>query len=76
MVFFNTHWNYLLNIGRCIVVFAGYNGALCEEDINECNDTSICGTGQCFNNPGSFTCVCQDGYFGPKCQVSYFCHTV
>jgi len=48
----------------------GYEGTRCEGDIDEClNNTNICGAGTCYNNQGSFSCVCSDGYFGAQCQV-------
>lgn len=31
-------------------------------DINECNDSTICGNGVCINTIGSYTCNCSTGY--------------
>jgi len=36
-------------------------------DVDECSDSSLnfCGTeATCVNNPGSYTCTCNDGYVG------------
>ena len=40
------------------------------KDIDECNTGDVnCGkTGKCENIPGSFTCVCNPGFTGPKCS--------
>ena len=33
-----------------------------DTDINECErDISLCRSGQCINNDGSFQCICEDG---------------
>ncbi|NXL93429.1 PROS protein, partial [Alectura lathami] len=41
----------------------GWQGENCEEDINECEDFNG-GCGQrCSNLPGSYRCLCEDGYF-------------
>uniref|UniRef100_A0AAY5K9S6 Vitamin K-dependent protein S n=1 Tax=Esox lucius TaxID=8010 RepID=A0AAY5K9S6_ESOLU len=42
----------------------GWKGVRCEEDIDECLDPEYpagCNQG-CHNNPGSFRCLCEDGY--------------
>lgn len=42
----------------------GFDGELCENDINECEKTpNICGHGICVNQPGSFKCYCEPGKF-------------
>ena len=43
----------------------GYEGLLCETDINEC-DSSPCGGSRdafCINQVNGYTCVCQDGTY-------------
>ncbi|XP_072844714.2 neurogenic locus notch homolog protein 4 [Pogona vitticeps] len=48
----------------------GYAGALCYEDINECQmgaDPCEHG-GSCHNTLGSFSCRCPEGYTGSRCE--------
>lgn len=41
----------------------GWTGASCSQDINECDQTSICGDLEdCKNSFGSYECVCKTGY--------------
>uniref|UniRef100_A0A1A8MAG4 Vitamin K-dependent protein S n=2 Tax=Nothobranchius pienaari TaxID=704102 RepID=A0A1A8MAG4_9TELE len=44
---------------------SGWKGQLCEDDIDECSDPDFpAGCNQkCLNIPGSFHCMCEDGYF-------------
>ena len=51
----------------------GYTGVNCTEDINECNMGLPCGdvAVQCYNQPGTFSCDCPQGYTGAPCQVSH-----
>lgn len=40
----------------------GWNGTLCDTNINECL-TSPCNASQvCVDNPGSYTCTCSSGF--------------
>ncbi|KAM8893988.1 vitamin K-dependent protein S [Spinachia spinachia] len=43
----------------------GWKGRRCEDDIDECSDPEFpAGCNQkCYNLPGSFHCMCEDGYF-------------
>ncbi|KAM7405982.1 hypothetical protein PAMP_000389 [Pampus punctatissimus] len=43
----------------------GWKGPRCEKDIDECSDPEFpAGCQQkCYNIPGSFHCMCEDGYF-------------
>ncbi|XP_067116322.1 vitamin K-dependent protein S [Osmerus mordax] len=43
----------------------GWKGLRCQEDIDECSDPDFpAGCNQkCYNFPGSFRCMCEDGYF-------------
>ncbi|KAH9523894.1 hypothetical protein Btru_047340 [Bulinus truncatus] len=48
--------------GRCLCK-AGWNGTLCQQDIDECHNTSLCPTHtKCKNTDGGYLCVCVDGY--------------
>lgn len=52
-------------------------------DVNECRESDVCGKGngiECLNRPGSYECICKDGFEGdPKRGCSgqfgyfYFC---
>ncbi|XP_051882576.1 protocadherin Fat 4-like isoform X2 [Pristis pectinata] len=47
----------------------GYEGQLCELDIDECL-TAPCGIhGTCLNYPGSFSCSCPEGTTDPHCAM-------
>ncbi|NXY26915.1 PROS protein, partial [Atrichornis clamosus] len=41
----------------------GWRGENCEEDINECEDLNGGCSQRCSNFPGSYRCLCEDGYF-------------
>uniref|UniRef100_A0A8C9L4M6 Vitamin K-dependent protein S n=1 Tax=Pavo cristatus TaxID=9049 RepID=A0A8C9L4M6_PAVCR len=41
----------------------GWQGEKCEEDINECEDFNGGCSQRCSNLPGSYRCLCEDGYF-------------
>ncbi len=48
---------------------AGWNGTLCNNDIDECA-VGLCdanGTASCTNLQGGFTCTCKAGYNGTRC---------
>ncbi|CAL1534931.1 unnamed protein product, partial [Lymnaea stagnalis] len=49
----------------------GWNSADCSTDINECLNTTCPQFGTCVNSPGSFRCVCDEGYFSSdqKCKA-------
>lgn len=48
---------------------AGFTGAHCEIDINEC-DPDPCHYGTCKDGIASFTCLCQPGYTGHRCDIN------
>eukprot|EP00057_Strongylocentrotus_purpuratus_P022288 XP_011676762.1 PREDICTED: fibropellin-3-like [Strongylocentrotus purpuratus] len=53
-------------IGGCA---AGWYGANCDLDIDECGRGNPCLNGaSCINTPGSYTCECADGYTGNNCE--------
>ncbi|EGT56752.1 hypothetical protein CAEBREN_31590 [Caenorhabditis brenneri] len=48
----------------------GYEGELCDTDINECKSENICmNNGTCVNLPGTFRCDCARGFGGKWCDV-------
>ena len=46
----------------------GWQGDLCEQDINECLDNPCLNGGVCNNTAGAFTCSCPDGWEGTLCE--------
>uniref|UniRef100_A0A158R4V8 CA domain-containing protein n=1 Tax=Syphacia muris TaxID=451379 RepID=A0A158R4V8_9BILA len=46
----------------------GYSGPDCQNDIDECLAKDLCNNGVCINLPGSYKCVCDDGYYGDHCD--------
>ena len=52
-----------------ILFFTGFSGVTCQTDVNECLNQAICGSGTCYNTPGSFTCQCPTGFEGNQCQT-------
>lgn len=48
---------------------AGFTGAHCEIDIDECHPDP-CHYGTCKDNIASFTCLCQPGYTGHRCDIN------
>ena len=43
----------------------GYTGSLCDGDIDECADDSLCSQGSsCVNTAGGFLCVCPSNLTG------------
>ncbi|NXS08979.1 PROS protein, partial [Neodrepanis coruscans] len=41
----------------------GWQGENCEEDTNECEELNGGCSQRCANLPGSYRCLCEDGYF-------------
>ena len=54
--------------GQCICD-AGYTGAACEFDIDDCRFNPCFHGGVCVDGVNSFTCSCPVGYFGMACQL-------
>jgi len=58
------YWNY----AKCECE-EGYEGQLCENDINECQQNdNLCNNGVCENLIGSYECICNDGWTGSHCD--------
>ncbi|XP_064597770.1 mucin-like protein, partial [Liolophura sinensis] len=49
------------NLKGCVCK-PGWQGADCDEDVNECDDKQCKLLEECVNLPGSYECVCLDGY--------------
>ena len=49
---------------------AGYEGDLCEVNINDCADAPCANGGDCVDGVASFTCECPAGYEGDLCEVN------
>ena len=52
---------------------SGLTGDACDEDIDECltkDYTSICQYGTCTNSYGDFSCHCEPGWEGKKCNIN------
>lgn len=48
---------------------AGYSGAHCETNINECSAVrGACGPGTCYDTYGGYVCVCPPPYVGDRCH--------
>ena len=47
---------------------AGYTGADCEVDIDDCEGQRCSGNGLCMDEVNSYTCVCNAGYTGADCE--------
>ena len=67
-----------LNGGNCQVVNngpkvcicqAGYQGSVCQTDINECASNPCQNGASCVDNVNSYTCNCVDGFSGAQCQT-------
>ncbi len=49
---------------------AGHEGALCEQNVDECAELTPCLNGAvCMDTPGSYKCQCQLGFSGKNCQL-------
>lgn len=49
----------------------GYNGDLCELDINECDTPGLCVNGICRNLNGTYQCFCTPGFSGDHCEIDF-----
>ena len=49
----------------------GYNGTLCDMEVDECLPEPCLNDGSCTDNIGSFRCSYAAGYVGETCGVGY-----
>nr|XP_057912455.1 protein crumbs homolog 2a [Doryrhamphus excisus] len=49
----------------------GYAGALCDVDVDECEHHACQHGAICQDGPNMYTCICPNGYSGPRCQWDY-----
>uniref|UniRef100_A0A671T143 Neurogenic locus notch homolog protein 2-like n=1 Tax=Sinocyclocheilus anshuiensis TaxID=1608454 RepID=A0A671T143_9TELE len=47
----------------------GWQGQLCNTDINECTSNPCKNRGTCTNTLGGYVCSCRAGYTGPNCET-------
>lgn len=59
----------LINSKRQCTCTAGWTGAYCTVDVNECLATP-CKRGLCQNTVGGYSCACPAGYTGVHCDVN------
>jgi len=60
-----------LNATQCLCN-PGYNGDLCENDINECIGVTCYHGGSCVDQVANYTCSCVPGYGGRDCSIDNF----
>ena len=58
-----------LFLGYDCACAAGYNGSVCDEDIDECINAPCLSNNQtCVNSIGGYDCICSVGYSGEWCE--------
>ncbi|XP_052828928.1 protein crumbs isoform X1 [Octopus bimaculoides] len=51
----------------------GFEGRLCDQDIDECKMNPCQNGGSCKNNVGSYVCICPNNYLGNNCHLEDPC---
>ena len=52
----------------CSECVPGYNGSLCDINIDECGSVNCGEHGVCVDEVNSFSCICSPGFTGPLCN--------
>ncbi|KAL4237886.1 Protocadherin Fat 4 [Mactra antiquata] len=69
---------HCLNGGKCqatslsdaeCICPAGYNGTVCEEDINDCQPDPCQNNATCIDGVDEYTCICLPGFNGTDCEI-------
>jgi len=64
-----------INSFVCNCTGTGYEGTVCQSDVNECNGIITCQNGgTCTNSLGSFDCACMQGWLGTTCHIINPCN--
>uniref|UniRef100_A0A1I8ARK1 EGF-like domain-containing protein n=1 Tax=Steinernema glaseri TaxID=37863 RepID=A0A1I8ARK1_9BILA len=58
------------NKGECFCI-PGYNGTLCENDIDDCTPNPCEYDGICTDKVNNFTCACPEGTSGHRCEINF-----
>ena len=53
---------------QCI---SGYEGTLCNNNIDDCNPYPCQNNGTCIDLINSYICACMDGYNGTNCEKNF-----
>lgn len=65
-------WTYCNTHTTINLWFFFFLGTLCDDDINECAQSSPCRNGgTCRNTRGSYICDCPNGYEGRQCEINH-----
>ena len=51
-----------------MILSVGYQGDLCENDVDECSSHPCQNDGICINHVNKFTCECTERHYGVFCQ--------
>uniref|UniRef100_A0A8C3V1P8 Neurogenic locus notch homolog protein 1 n=1 Tax=Catharus ustulatus TaxID=91951 RepID=A0A8C3V1P8_CATUS len=55
--------------GRDFSLLPGFNGHLCQFDIDECASTPCKNGAKCVDGPNTYSCECTEGFTGAHCEV-------
>ncbi|KAI2527782.1 sushi, nidogen and EGF like domains 1, partial [Homo sapiens] len=52
---------------------AGYTGAACEMDVDDCSPDPCLNGGSCVDLVGNYTCLCAEPFKGLRCETVVTC---